>query len=281
MSDFVGLACGIVKEIDDKLGRVRVNLPWLPGENKTYWARIAAPMAGNGRGAWFMPELEDEVLLGFEMGKIDHPYVLGFLWSQTDKPPVSDTSIDGKVRRFRSVKNHRLDFDDRDGSEKILLQSKEEHALELEDSKKFVELRTAGERSLRLDDEKKTITIQSASDPVIEMKEQTPKISIKVGSSDPSVVLDGTPGSVTITVGQNTVTVDQTGITIKATGNLTLKGSMVTLASDGPLTLQGAAVSITTSSILTATTAMASFTGVVQATSIVSPSYTPGVGNML
>ena len=175
MSDFIGLACGIVKEIDDELGRVRVNLPWLPGENKTYWARIAAPMAGSGRGAWFLPELEDEVLLGFEMGKIDHPYVLGFLWSQTDKPPVSDSSIDGKVRRFRSVKQHRLDFDDRDDSEKVLLQSSKEHALELEDSKKFVELRSGGERSVRLDDDKKTITIKTAADPVIEMKEQTPK----------------------------------------------------------------------------------------------------------
>lgn len=281
MSVFNGVACGLVKEIDDKLGRVRVNLPWLSGENKTYWARIAVPMAGGGRGAWFLPEIDDEVLLGFEMGMIDHPYVLGFLWSETDKPPVDDTSIDGKVRRFRSVKQHRIDFDDRDDSEKILVQSSSKHAVELEDSKKFVEVRTTSERSIRLDDEKKTITIKTAGDPVIEMKEQTPKISIKVGASDPSIVLDGTPGSVTITVGQNTITVDQTGITIKATGNLTVKGSMVTIASDGPLTLQGSVVSLTASSIFTATTAMASFTGVVQATSIVSPSYTPGAGNML
>lgn len=281
MSLFTGVACGLVKEIDDKLGRVRVNLPWLPGENRTYWARIAAPMAGPDRGAWLLPEIDDEVLLGFEMGQIDHPYVLGFLWSESDKPPIGDTSIDGKVRRFRSVKQHRIDFDDRDGSEKILLQSSSEHAVELEDAAKFVEVRTSGERSIRLDDDKSAITIKTAADPVIEMKEQTPKISIRVGSSDPSVVLDGTPGSVTITVGQNTVTVDQTGITIKATGNLTVKGSMVTIASDGPLTLQGSVVSLTASSVFSATTALASFTGVVQATSIVSPSYTPGAGNML
>lgn len=281
MRSFSGVACGLVKEIDHKLGRVRVTMPWLPGENESYWARIAAPMAGPDRGAWFMPEVDDEVLLAFEMGEIDHPYVLGFLWSESDKPPVKDTSIDGKVRRFRSVKQHRLDFDDRDDSEKILLQSSSEHAVELEDSKKFVEVRTAGERSIRLDDEKSAIVIQTAADPMIELKEQTPKISIKVGASDPSVVLDGTPGSVTITVGQNTITVDQTGITIKATGNLTLKGGVVTLASDGPLNLQGAVVSLTASSIFSATTALASFTGVVQATSIVSPSYTPGVGNLL
>jgi uncharacterized protein involved in type VI secretion and phage assembly len=281
MSDFNGVACGLVKEIDEKLGRVRVNLPWLPGENRTYWARIAAPMAGGGRGAWFMPEIDDEVLVAFEMGQIDHPFILGFLWSETDKPPVSETSIDGKVRRFRSVKQHRIDFDDRDGSEKILLQSSSEHAVELEDAKKFVEVRTRGERSIRLDDDKSAITIKTAGDPVIEMQEQTPKISIKAGASDPSIVLDGVPGSVTITVGQNTITVDQTGITIKATGNLTVKGSIVTIASDGPLTLQGSVVSLTASSLFTATTAMASFTGIVQATGIVSPSYTPGAGNLL
>jgi uncharacterized protein involved in type VI secretion and phage assembly len=281
VSGFIGVTSGLVKEIDDKLGRVRVTMPRLPGENESYWARIAAPMAGPDRGAWFMPEVDDEVLLAFEMGHVDHPYVLGFLWSETDKPPVKETSIDGNVRRFRSVKKHRIDFDDRDNSEKILVQSGAEHAVELEDSKKFVEVRTTGKRSIRLDDEKSEIVIKTAADPVIEMKEKTPKISIKVGSSDPSVVLDGTPGSVTITVGQNTITVDQTGITIKATGNLTLKGSMVTLASDGPLTLQGSVVSLTASSIFSATTAMASFTGVVQATSIVSPSYTPGAGNLL
>jgi uncharacterized protein involved in type VI secretion and phage assembly len=281
VSDFSGVACGIVKEIDDKLGRVRVNLPWLPGENKTYWARLAVAMAGNGRGAWFLPEIEDEVLLAFEMGKIDHPYVVGFLWSEADKPPVSDTSIDGKVRRFRSVKKHHIDFDDRDNSEKLLVESSSKHGVELEDSKKFVEVRTKGKRSIRLDDDKSAITIRTAAAPIIEMKEQTPQISIRAGSSDPSVVLDGTPGSVTITVGQNTVTVDQSGITIKATGNLTVKGSMVTIASDGPLTLQGSVVSLTASSIFSATTAMASFTGVVQATSIVSPSYTPGAGNLL
>lgn len=277
MTTYPGVAAGTVREIDDALGRVRVNLPWLSDDNQTYWARIATLMAGDGRGSWFMPEVGDEVLVAFEMGKIDHPYVIGFLWSEKDKPPVKDDAIDPSVRRLRTVKNHRIDFDDRDGKERVLVQSQSEHALELSDAEKFVELRSNGKRLIRLDDQSPKIEIHTAGTPKIDLDEQGSKITIETAPS--KVVLSAT--SVKIEVGANSIEVSQSGITISATGSLMLKGTTVTLASDGPLTLQGALVSLTASSILSVTTGLASFTGAVQATSIISPSYTPGAGNML
>jgi uncharacterized protein involved in type VI secretion and phage assembly len=288
VSTLPGVAPAIVKELDEELGRVKLNFPWLPGENKSYWARIATFMAGDGRGSWFMPEVGDEVLVAFEMGKVDHPYVVGFLWSDADKPPVKDDDIDGKVRRFRSVKKHRIDFDDRDGKERIFIKSSGEHALELADKPApFIDLSTKGKRFLRLDDKEKKISLHTASDPVIDLEEQGSKITMKTGASDPAVTLDAQ--SITLKVGANTIIIDQSGVkidasgttTISVNGSLTISGSLVTIKSDGPLTLQGALVSVTASSIMSVTSAMASFTGVVQATGIISPTYTPGVGNLL
>lgn len=286
MSTFPGVAAGVVKELDEKGGRVRVVLPWLPGETETHWARIATFMAGDGRGSWFMPEIGDEVLVAFEMGRIDHPYVIGFLWSDVDKPPIKDDDIDGKVRRYRSVKNHRIDFDDRDGKERVFIKTGGEHTLELADKPDpFIEVSTQGKRFLRLDDKEKSISLHTAAAPAIDLEEQGPKITVTTGT--PAIELDAS--SITLKVGGNKVTIDPSGVTIdatgtttiKVTGNLTISGSIVTLKSDGPLTLQGAMVNVTASSIVSVTSALASFTGVVQSTGIISPTYTPGLGNLI
>jgi uncharacterized protein involved in type VI secretion and phage assembly len=107
MSQIVhGLLIGTVKDIDATLGRVKVEIH--ERGHDTHWAPIAAPMAGGGRGAYFMPELNDEVILGFDRGQFDHPYVVGFLWNGQDAPPRTD----GQIRVFRSVNGHELAFHD-------------------------------------------------------------------------------------------------------------------------------------------------------------------------
>ncbi len=60
-----------------------------------------------------MPELDDEALVAFDHGNVDHPYVVGFLHNGVDLPP--DDDIDFKVRRVKTVSGHILEFDDRDG----------------------------------------------------------------------------------------------------------------------------------------------------------------------
>src|SRR5260370_26501721 len=70
-------------------GRVRVRFPYLEDELST-WAKICSPMAGKNRGLFFRPEVDDELLVAFEMGDPRRPYVLGALWSKTDTPPADD-----------------------------------------------------------------------------------------------------------------------------------------------------------------------------------------------
>src|SRR5688572_3781263 len=76
----------------DGQGRVKVSLPWSPdtaGARYEAWARVATLMGGNNRGSWFVPDVNDEVLVGFEGGAAHRPYVLGGLWNGQDKPPES------------------------------------------------------------------------------------------------------------------------------------------------------------------------------------------------
>lgn len=76
-------------------------------------ARVASFMAGNGRGAFFMPEVGDEVVVGFELGDVNRPVILGALWSDVDAPPAGvDTSASNNIRTITSRAGHQITFDD-------------------------------------------------------------------------------------------------------------------------------------------------------------------------
>lgn len=160
MSKINGVVVGIVKSLDDPkaLGRIQVYFPWLSENNKSYWARIATLMAGHERGSWFMPEKDDEVLVAFEHGDVQHPYIVGFLWNGKDKPPNKD--IDSKVRRLQTVSGHVVDFDDHPGQEKVLIRTSGGHQIELVDRPGSIDIRTSGGQEVRLGDAPPSVTIQ-------------------------------------------------------------------------------------------------------------------------
>jgi uncharacterized protein involved in type VI secretion and phage assembly len=91
---------------------VKLKLPWRRDNFETDWCRVAVPMAGKDRGTFFLPEVNDEVLVAFERDDIRHPYVLGQLWNQKDKPPKNDAANKNDLRVIRSRKGHVLIFDD-------------------------------------------------------------------------------------------------------------------------------------------------------------------------
>jgi phage baseplate assembly protein gpV len=148
-----GVVVALVKDTDDKEGegRVKVEFPWMEGKNEGYWAPVATMMSGERRGSWFMPEVGDEVLVAFERGDVNHPFVVGFLWNGKHKPPTAD-GIPAAVRRLRTKSGHILEFDDREGKERILVHTQGEHEIELEDSKGFVRVETKGGHHLEMTD---------------------------------------------------------------------------------------------------------------------------------
>jgi uncharacterized protein involved in type VI secretion and phage assembly len=104
MSELNGLVIGLVTQV--AVGRIKVNYPWLEETHESDWIRVASTMSGNNRGTCFMPELQDEVLLGFDKGSSRTPYVIGFLWNGVDAPPSQDV----RDRRITSTNGHSIRF---------------------------------------------------------------------------------------------------------------------------------------------------------------------------
>jgi uncharacterized protein involved in type VI secretion and phage assembly len=109
-----GLAIALVTQNKDpdQLCRVRVRYPWYDQSHESFWARLAVPMAGKDRGLVMIPEVGDEVIVGFDRDDIRFPYVLGALWNGKDTPPVANGDGKNDKRLFKSRKGHQLLFDD-------------------------------------------------------------------------------------------------------------------------------------------------------------------------
>ncbi len=127
--DKPNLAVGIVTNNQDpeEVGRVKVKFPGLL-ETESSWARVAAPMAGVDRGLYFLPEVDDEVLVAFEHGDVHAPYVVGALWNGVDSPPEKNSDGKNNIRMIRSRSGHVVRFDDTAGQEKIEIVDKSEKA---------------------------------------------------------------------------------------------------------------------------------------------------------
>jgi uncharacterized protein involved in type VI secretion and phage assembly len=110
-------------------GQVKVKFPWLMGDNESAWARLATPMAGGNRGFFFLPEVGDEVLVAFEGGDINRPYVVGCLWNGRDAPPQQASKVLGSTNKvdrrvIASRLGHTITIDDSDSAPSITIVDK-------------------------------------------------------------------------------------------------------------------------------------------------------------
>jgi uncharacterized protein involved in type VI secretion and phage assembly len=144
------------------LGRVKIALPWSPdtaGARYETWARLATFMAGNNRGSWFIPDVDDEVLIVFEGGDPRRPYVIGSLWNGKDSPPES---MDGAGKNFKKVLRSRngvkLTMDDTDGREQFILETPGGQKLTLKDGPGAVEIVDSNGNSIKMEASGITIT---------------------------------------------------------------------------------------------------------------------------
>jgi uncharacterized protein involved in type VI secretion and phage assembly len=192
----------------------------------------------------------DEVLVGFEQGDINHPYILGFLWNGQDRPPTS--SIDTHVRRLKTVSGHILEFDDRSGSERVLLTTQGGQKLEMKDTPQ------------------PEITLQTNGGHKIVMSESTPaKITIQTQGGQ-KVELNDVPGTVTISdTSGNRVAMETSGVTISSSVKLTINCSMAEISA-GMVTISAGMTRV--SGVLQADTVITN--------AVISTSYTPGAGNI-
>lgn len=159
-----GVYPAVVTDIADPdgQGRVKITLPWSPdsgGSRYETWARLATLMAGDNRGSWFIPDVNDEVLVAFEGGDPVRPYVVGALWNGRDAPP---DSMDGGGRNFRKVLRSRngvkITMDDSDGQEKFIVETPGGQKITLKDGPGAVEIVDSNGNSAKLETSGITIT---------------------------------------------------------------------------------------------------------------------------
>ena len=180
----------------DGLGRVKLKFPWLSDADESFWARVATPMAGGGRGAFFLPEVDDEVLVAFEHGDLRFPYVLGGLWNAKDKRPADNGDGKNNVRLIRSRSGHVVRLSDEDGKEKIEIIDKSE------------------KNSIVFDTANNTITITADKDIALSAPQGTIKLDaqkVELKSSADAKVEAGA------------------GMDVKASATLNLKGATVNI----------------------------------------------------
>jgi uncharacterized protein involved in type VI secretion and phage assembly len=200
----IGVVAGLVTNNQDPqgLGRVKVKFPWLSDGTESDWTKVVTFMAGQDRGAVFLPEVNDEVLVAFEHGDINFPYVLGGLWNSQAEPPEKNADGKNNVRKIRSRSGHEVVFRDDNSAqnEQIEIHSNGGHSVLLSDAagaeQILIKDKTGG-NYVKLDSVANSITIESA-------------VSLSIKSKMIEIEAEGT-------------------MTIKANGPLTVQGAIIKL----------------------------------------------------
>ncbi|MCC5645336.1 VgrG-related protein [Nostoc sp. CHAB 5824] len=263
------LLVGIVTDNEDPegWGRVKVKFPTLTEQHTSDWARVVALGAGINRGFDCLPEVNDEVLVGFEHGDIHRPYIIGGVWNGTDAPPENvDDSVTTKglvrLRTFKTRVGHVLQFVEEDeainksnksnkagkarkGSKArkggkagntskkgIRLETVDGHQIYLNDSEKCIVIKTNGGHTIKMDDtvSSKSVLVQSSGGHTIKMDDTVSSKSVLVQSSGGHEInMDDRTKKVSVK-STGSLSLDAfTTIDIQARGIITLKGAMIKL----------------------------------------------------
>jgi uncharacterized protein involved in type VI secretion and phage assembly len=167
---YFGVVVGLVTDNQDPsgLGRVKLTFPWYDDQSETDWCRVVYPYAGPGYGAQWVPEKKTEVLVGFDMGDMKVPYVLGGLFNGVDNPVngrKADEEQDEKI--FRTKGGHQLLLRDTLQKTEVELTTSGGHHLALRDRQKdggspAISLKTTGGHQLELDDDAGTVSLTTS-----------------------------------------------------------------------------------------------------------------------
>ncbi|OEJ32454.1 VgrG-related protein [Streptomyces subrutilus] len=215
-----GLATGVVTDVREpngsQRGAVRLKFPWLDDTYVTDWVRTVQ-WGGKGGGGVVSPEVNDEVLVGFEQGLLDCPYVIGGLYNGVDQPSPHDVPLidktSGKVNR-RSVV------------------SRSGHRVELLDAA------APGPSGLRLvtGDERLEVRMDDRRDRI--------ELTVYGGRGRPltSVLLD--KAGITLDAGQGTVKVSGRQVDIDGTAGVSIGGRSVRVSGTADVTVNGGLLAV-------------------------------------
>ena len=199
---YYGVYEAIVTEVNDpsKEGRVQVRFPWFDEQMTTEWSRLQQFYAGNDYGAFFIPEVGDEVLVAFIQGDMHFPVILGGLYNGQDKPPSARAS-DKDQKMIRTKGKHEILMDDTQGDEKVQIKTKAGNQITLND--------VSGSEKITIVDSKQ-------------------KNRFEIDTVANSITVESSGGKLVIKAKEIEITADST-VKIEAGGQMTIKGATVNI----------------------------------------------------
>lgn len=222
-----GLHIGKVKAIDDQKDWehcIQVEIPLLGDEKKTIWVRPASPYATQDAGHVFLPETDDEVVIGFVNGDPCYPVCLGSLYSRKRLPPVKPDK-ENKIKAFVTKAKIKLSFDEE--KKAFSIETPGKNSMLFNDDGKEIVITDQNKNKITLNDG--GITIESAKDLILKAK-----------------------GNVKINAMQNIETESKSdtkisGLNVNATAKVSVKlngSATAELSASGQTTVKGAMVMI-------------------------------------
>ena len=232
-----GAVVGIVAKnySKDLPGRVCVTVPVRDKDaNQLKWARVATLSAGDGWGHYFLPEVGDQVLLVFENGNIEKPYVIGCIPKDSSKLISASADEKNQKKMIETKHGTKIEFfDNKEGDgEKdrfSITTAKDMHSVVIDNEKKTITVN---------DKEKKNMVTMDTGKGEFEIKADK-KFTLKVGTNI-TLTCDGSSGEVSLKAQK--VTVDgATGIELKTNSTMKLSGTNIEESANAGMKLSSSA----------------------------------------
>ena len=225
-----GLTIGKVKQLDedpDSEFRILVSLPLMQDDDNGVWARLSNFYATSGAGTFFIPEKDDEVIVGFLNGDPRFPIILGSLYSSKNKP---GKDVDGNDYSLTA-----------DNYTKAFL-TKAQNKIEFNDEDKIITVTTPSENKVVLDDKDKSVTVQDQNENKITLNSDGISLEDKSGNKitmDSSGIEINSASDIKLVASQNVNISATSNIDVAATQNVSVSGLEISNSADTSFTASG------------------------------------------
>jgi len=132
----------------DRMGRVKIKFPWNETD-ETPWVRVMSMGAGKDHGWFCLPEISDEVLVGYEQGSPDLPIVLGGLYNKDDAPNAEVGDDANSIKAIHTRSGNKIILNDTDGDEQINIIGKDGSKILLQAGGPSITIQTGGDITIK------------------------------------------------------------------------------------------------------------------------------------
>ena len=218
-----GLQTGIVTDLEDPDGqnRIRVRMPVIDNNEDGVWSRIATLDAGNNRGTFFRPEIDDEVIVGFMNNDPRNPVVLGMLNSSAKPSPLT-ASNQNNEKGYVSRSGMKMIFNDDEKS--LQIETPAGKKITINENQNIIKIEDENGNSLSMDPS--SVNIESGADISLKATGNLTIEAVNITLS-PSSSFAMSAGGVSMNAGSGNASISAPTVDIEGSGTTNIKGGIV------------------------------------------------------